>query len=135
MAEKRQLIRVRDVMRTRFEMIEGRDLVRVALEKMQHSDARALIVRKRHPDDEYGIVVLSDIARKVLARDRSPDRVNVYEIMSKPVIMVPADMDIRYCARLFERFGLGRAPVVDGGEIVGMVSYSVLVLRGLTRLL
>jgi Mg/Co/Ni transporter MgtE len=44
-------------------------------------------------------------------------------------------MDIRYCARLFERFGLERAPVVENGEILGMVSYHVLVLRGLTQFL
>ena len=54
--------------------------------------------------------------------------------MSKPVVQVSPDMDIRYCARLFERFGLERAPVVEAGKIVGMVSYHVLVLRGLMQL-
>jgi CBS domain-containing protein len=102
---------------------------------MEKTNARALIVDKRNADDEYGIVVLADIAKLVLAVDKSPDRVNVYEIMSKPVIQVSPDMDIRYCARLFERFGLERAPVVDAGKIVGMVSYHVLVLRGLMQLM
>jgi CBS domain-containing protein len=40
-------------------------------------------------------------------------------------------MDIRYCARLFEKVGLSRAPVVNEGEIVGIVSLTDLVLRGL----
>ena len=107
----------------------------MALAMMADSNARALIVNKHDANDEWGIVVLADIAKKVLARDKSPDRVNVYEIMSKPVIQVSPNMDIRYCARLFERFGLERAPVVENGEVLGMVSYHVLVLRGLMQFL
>jgi CBS domain-containing protein len=51
--------------------------------------------------------------------------------MSKPVVSVNPKMDIRYCARLFENIGLGRAPVVDGGKVVGIVGYTDIVLLGL----
>jgi len=132
---EKKLIRVRDIMRTHFEFVDRKETVRAALAKMEKTNARALIVDKRNENDEYGIVVLADIAKLVLAVDKSPDRVNVYEIMSKPVIHVSPEMDIRFCARLFERFGLERAPVVSGGKVVGMVSYHVLVLRGLSQLL
>jgi len=91
------------------------------------------LLAKRHTDDEYGIVLLSDIARQVLAKDRAPERVNVYEIMSKPVLSVPSAMDIRYCARLFDKFGLTLAPVIDDGPVLGIVTYSNMVLRGLAR--
>ncbi len=63
--------------------------------------------------------------------DRSPDRVNLYEIMTKPVLSVEPKMRIRYCARMFEHFGISTAPVVENGEIKGMVTYDVLVLKGL----
>lgn len=33
-------------------------------------------------------------------------------------------MHIRYRARLFDKSGLARAPVVEGGKIVGIVSYA-----------
>ena len=132
---EKKLIRVRDIMRTHFEFVDRKETVRAALAKMEKTNARALIVDKRSENDEYGIVVLADIAKLVLAVDKSPDRVNVYEIMSKPVIHVSPEMDIRFCARLFERFGLERAPVVSEGKVVGMVSYHVLVLRGLSQLL
>ena len=85
-------------------------------------------------DVEYGIVLLSDVARKVLAKDRAPDRVNIYEIMSTPVIGVDPEMDIRYCTQLFDWFGLSYAPVIDKGELKGIVSYASMVLRGLCRL-
>ncbi|MCK4587235.1 MAG: CBS domain-containing protein [Gammaproteobacteria bacterium] len=127
----RKIIRVKSVMKKEFDMVDGLMTVSETLRKMKHVDTKSLIVNKRHDDDAYGMVLLSDIAKQVLAKDKAPDRVNVYEIMSKPVITVEQDMDIRYCARLFEKFGLSRAPVVSGGEIVGIVSLTDMVLKGL----
>ncbi len=127
----KKLIRVSEVMKSHFDMADGMDTIRDALSKMKHVDTKCLIVDKRHQDDEYGILLISDIARKVLAKDRAPDRVNVYEVMAKPVIYVDPNMDIRYCARLLDRFHLSRAPVVNEGEVVGVVSLTDLVLKGL----
>ena len=127
-----KLVRVRDVMRTEFDIIDGMETVAEALQKMEHYSNKALIINKRHEHDEYGIVMLSDIAKKVLAQDKAADRVNVYEIMSKPVVTVDADMDIRYCARLFDQFGLSRAPVMENHRIVGIVSYTGMVLSMLS---
>ena len=124
-------IRVKDVMKTKVDIIDGMVTITDALKKMKHVDTKVLIIDKRHDNDEYGVVLLSDIAKQVLAVDRSPDRVNVYEVMSKPVISVDPDMDIRYCARLFEKFGLSRAPVLDNRTIVGIISFTDMVLKGL----
>ena len=110
---QKKIVRVRQVMQTTFQVVDGRTTVGDALRAMKPAGATALIVQKRHDDDEYGIVLLSDIAKKVIARDKSIERVNVYEVMSKPVISVSPEMDIRYCARLFERFGLSVAPVIE----------------------
>lgn len=127
----REIVRVKDVMKTRVDIIDGMVTITEALEKMKHVDTKALIIDKRHDDDEYGIVLLSDIAKQVLAQDRSPDRVNIYEVMSKPAITVDPEMDIRYCARLFEKFGLSRAPVLENRKVVGIISFTDMVLKGL----
>lgn len=131
--ESQPLVRIRDVMKKSFDMVDGIDTVDSALKKMVHLENHMLIVNKRDKHDEYGVVLLADIAKKVIAQDRSPERVNIYEIMSKPVISVRANMDIRYCARLFNRFGLNIAPVADDdtGELIGTVSYNDIVLKGL----
>ena len=128
--KEEKLVRVSEVMKSHFDTIDGKLTVADALKTMKHVETKTLIVDKRHDDDEYGMVLLSDIAKHVLAVDRSPERVNVYEIMSKPVITVRPDMDIRYCARLFDRFGLSRAPVLERGRVVGIVSFTDMVLRG-----
>ncbi len=133
MTASRSRIRVREVMKAQVDVVDGLTTVAEALRQMRHVETKCLIVEKRHEHDEYGIVLIADIARQVLAKDRSPARVHVYEIMSKPVITVDPDMDIRYCARLFDKFGLSRAPVVEDRSIVGIVSYTDMVLRGLYR--
>ena len=131
MKDKAPVIRVSDVMKKDVDIVNGMLTVREALNVMKNHDTRTLIIDKRHDDDEYGIVMFSDIARKVIANDRSPDRVNLYEIMSKPVLSVHPGMDIRYCTRMIAQFGLSRIPVVDNGRFVGLVSYTDVVLKGL----
>ena len=129
-----KLVRVRDVMKAEYDMIDGKVTVEAALKTMQHTETKTLLVDKRHENDEYGMVLLSDIAKQVLAKDRSPARVNIYEVMSKPVLSVRPEMDIRYCARMFEQFGLSRAPVIDTGKVVGIISFTYMGLHGLCDL-
>ena len=126
-------VAVRDVMKLKYDIVDGMMSVEEALKTMKHLDNKSLIVKKRDQYDEYGMVLISDIARQVLAYDRSPKRVNIYEVMSKPVVTVDPEMDIRYAARLFDRFGLSRAPVVENGEVVGIVSFTDMVLKGMVN--
>jgi predicted transcriptional regulator len=131
---KPTLIQVKDVMKHQVDFVDGMKTVQEALNDMKHIETKTLIVKKRHDHDEWGIVVISDIARIVLAGDKSVERTNVYEVMTKPAITIRQDMDIRYCARLFEQFGLSRAPVVKHGEIIGIISYTDMVLKGLCNI-
>ena len=122
---------VRDCMRTEVTEVDGKLDVLSALKIMKKVGATSLIVKRRDENDEIGMLLFSDVAKEVIAKDRAPERVNVYEVMAKPVLTVRPDMEIRYCARLFENFGISHAPVVEDGEIVGMVSFYLLVLHGI----
>ncbi len=128
------IIRVRDVMKTAFITIEGVATVEEAVKMMKENKTSVLVVNKRNPDDEYGMILAGDIARHVLSKDRPAGRVNVYEVMHKPVITIHPDMDIRYCSRLFAQYDLVRAIVVEDREIIGLVSPISLVLDGLSQL-
>ncbi len=130
----RNWVPVRDVMRTDVTEVDGKVDVLSALKIMKKVSATCLIVKRRDEQDEYGMLLFSDVAKKVIAKDRAPERTNVYEIMAKPVISVRPDMNIRYCARLFEQFGISHAPVVENDKVVGIVSYYLLVLEGLPDL-
>jgi predicted transcriptional regulator len=121
-------ITVQDVMRTDVTEVDGSIDVMEAMRTMKRVGATSLIVKKRDPSYEYGMVLFSDIAKQVIAKNRAPERVNVYEIMAKPVISVRPEMGLRYCARLFERVGISHAPVIKDETVVGLVSYYLLVL-------
>ena len=121
-------IKVRDVMRDNVTFVDGSIDVMEAMRVMKAAKSTSLIVKKRTDDDEYGMILFSDIAKQVIAKDRAPERVNAFEVMAKPVVSVRPDMSIRFCARLFEHFGISHAPVIDRQEVVGIVSYYLLVL-------
>jgi predicted transcriptional regulator len=121
-------ITVRQVMRENVTIVDGRIDLMEAMRIMKKVGATSLIVDKRDENDEYGMVLFSDIAKQVIARDRAPERVNAFEIMAKPVISVRPGMSIRHCARLFERFGISHAPVIENDKVIGIASYYLLVL-------
>ena len=122
------IIRARDVMRKGIVSIDGMATAKEAAARMRLEKVSCLLVEKRQIDDAWGMLVVQDFIKGVIIPGRSPDEVHVYEIMTKPIITVPADMDIRYVARLINRAGIRRAPVEDGGDLIGMIALSSLIL-------
>lgn len=121
------------IMTERPLVVDGMATVREAVKTMRDSNVRSLVINKRFESDEYGLVVISDIASKIAAKDRPADRVNLYEIMTKPVLTVRADMDIRYALRMICNFGVSRALVLDKDELVGIVTQRELTFRYLLQ--
>ena len=118
-------------MKSNYGTINRNATIAEALIEMKRLQTTVLVVDKRDEDDEYGLLLVSDIARKVLALDRASSRVNTYEVMIKPAVCVDPDMDIRYCSRLMSRFNLVRVLVVKDNSILGTVNPGALVLEGL----
>ncbi|TKB24005.1 CBS domain-containing protein [Desulfopila sp. IMCC35006] len=128
-AEQNRIVRARDVMSTRIISIDGMATAKEAAQKMKEENVLSLLVSKRHENDAWGLVAVQDLITGVLIPAKKAEDVNVYEIMTKPILSVPADMDIRYVARLLYRANMRRAPVEDKGELVGMITLSALVLE------
>lgn len=123
-------IKVCDVMTSSIKTIDATATVTEAINLMREAGVSSLVTERKDTSDEFGLVVVSDVAKHVVAENRSPDRVNVYEIMTKPVLSLHIDMNIRYAVRMLVQFGLSRALVVDGRRTpVGIVSLRDMVLR------
>ena len=124
----RRILRVRDVMHDEVHTIDGLATVSEAVALMRRHRVSSLVVPRRD-DDEMGLVGVTDVARKAIAENRALKRVNVYEIMSKPALTLPSEMQARYAVRLLVRFGISRAVVVDHDRNpVGMATLRDLVL-------
>ncbi|WP_299528592.1 CBS domain-containing protein [Ulvibacterium sp.] len=131
MDTKRGFQAAKDVMTKRVVLVDGMATAKEAVELMRKEGVEALIVKKRHPQDAYGIVLIHDLIKGVIIPDKTSEEVNVFEIMTKPVISVPADMEVRYVASLLMKVGFRMAPVEENGEYIGMVSISDLILDNL----
>lgn len=112
MSDKR-ILRVGDVTHSELHTIDRFAAVSEAVTLMRRHAISSLVVDRRDEDDEPGLITVTDVARNVIAENRALDRVNVYEVMSKPVLNLPSGMQARYAVRLLVRFGISRAVVVD----------------------
>lgn len=112
-----------DIMSRDIVTIRSSATVADAVKLMQAKGWRALVVERRHPQDAYGIITESDVVCKVVAFGKDPVKVRVYEVMTKPCIVVNPDLGVEYVARLFADCHLHVAPVIQS-ELLGMVSIS-----------
>jgi len=131
MNTKRNFQSASDVMTKKVVLVDGMATAKEAVEIMRKEKVESLIVKKRHPRDAYGIVTVHDFIKGVIIPDKTSVEVNVFEIMSKPAVSVPANMDVQYVANLLMNIGHKMAPVEENGEYIGMVSLSDLILDNL----
>jgi len=129
MIARREYQSAKEVMSDKIVFIDGMATAKEAVDLMKKEKVDALIVNKRNEFDAYGIVVITDFVNGVIIPDRKSESVNVFEIMSKPVFCIPADMDVRYVARLLIETGVRTAPVEENRNLIGMISLTQLILE------
>lgn len=128
----KQIVRVMDVMTKGVITVEPTATVSEAVRLMRQNNTSSIVVERRDDADEFGLVVVTDVAREVLGKGLSADRVNAYEIMSKPVLTLAAEMNVIYGVRMLTRFKLARALVIDHDRnLLGIVTLRDMVLRSL----
>jgi CBS domain-containing protein len=115
------MMKAEDIMTKDVVTIRGSATVAEAVGLMKEKGLRALVVDRRYDDDAYGIVTETDVVYKVTAYGKDPRQLRVYEIMSKPCIIVDPNLSVEYVARLFANTGIRRAPVIQG-KLLGIVS-------------
>ncbi|MGI0485155.1 CBS domain-containing protein [Pantanalinema rosaneae CENA516] len=117
-----------DIMTEDVATVRGSATVAEAVRLMKLKGLHSLIVDRRSDDDAYGIVTDTDIASKVVAYGKDPKQVRVYEVMTKPCVVINPDLAVEYVARLFAQTGIDRAPVIQG-DLVGIISVTDILLK------
>lgn len=117
------MMKAKDIMTQDVITIRGSETVAEAVKLMKEESLRGLIVEPRHASDPYGMVTETDVIYKVAARGHDPKQMWVYEIMTKPCIVVNPELGVEYIARLFSQARIRRAPVVKDG-LLGVISVS-----------
>lgn len=117
------MMQAREIMTKDVVTISGSATIAEAVKLMKDKGLRALIVERRSDSDPYGIVTETDIVYKVAAFGHDPKQMRVYEIMTKPCVIVNPDLGVEYVARLFANTRIRRAPVVKE-KLLGVISIS-----------
>ena len=117
-----------DIMTTNVFTIHSLTTVAEAIALMQDKRVRSLIVEPSNDDEAYGIITETDIVYKVTAKEKQPEQVMVYQIMTKPCIVVNPDLSLENVARLFAETGIQRAPVIQE-QLLGMISVTDLIMK------
>jgi len=100
--------------------VDGETTVRDAALLMREKGIGSVVVveRGRPP----GIVTERDLLERVVAPCRDPCEVRVKEVMSSPLITIESDESILEAMRRMRERGIRRLIVMEGGEMVGVVS-------------
>ncbi|MDF9619841.1 CBS domain-containing protein [Pseudomonas entomophila] len=101
------------------------DSVLDALKLLAEKNIGALPVVEN--DQVVGIVSERDYARKLVLKGRSSPFTTVREIMSSPVVTVEPKQNLEYCMNLMTNRHLRHLPVVDNGQLLGLLSIGDLV--------
>ena len=117
------MMQAKEIMTKNVVTVSGSATVAEAVALLKDKGLRALIVEPRYEGDPYGMVTETDIVYKVAAHGHDPKKMHVYEIMTKPCIVVNPELGVEYVARLFAQSKIRRAPVIKGG-LLGIISIS-----------
>ncbi|MDJ0707936.1 MAG: CBS domain-containing protein [Leptolyngbyaceae cyanobacterium MO_188.B28] len=123
------MMKAADIMTREVVTIRGSATVADAVKLLKDKGLRALIVEPRDETDPYGMVSETDVIYKVAAFGHDPKKMRVYEIMTKPCIVVNPDLGVEYVARLFAQTRIRRAPVIQSG-LLGVISISDILRKG-----
>ena len=118
-----------EIMSKNVVTIGGSATVSEAVKLMKEQGLHSLIVNRRYGEDAYGIVTQTDVVYKVAAYGADPKTMRVYEIMTKPCVVVNPDLRVEYVARLFAQTGISAAPVIKG-ELLGIITINDILNQG-----
>ncbi len=121
-------MQAQDIMTKDVVTISGSATVADAVKLMKDKGLRALVIDRRNQQDPYGVISEADIVYKVAAYGKDPKEIRVYQIMTKPCVVVNPELGVEYVARLLAQAGVRRAPVIKG-DLLGVISISDILLK------
>jgi len=112
---------VREIMSTGVECANVSETLVDAARKMRDLDVGALPICGEDKRLK-GMLTDRDLVVRVVAEGRDPGSVKVDELADGEVVTIGADDTVEEALRTMMNHGVRRLPVVDGHDLVGMVS-------------
>ncbi len=115
--------KVSDWMSSPVIVVDPDTTVSFALTLMRRRNIHSVVVNLADEEGKYGIVTITDIRNKIIAKQRKPTETSIREIMSYPVITAQADWSLVECSSIMQENHINHLPVVDkNNNLAGIIS-------------
>ena len=111
---------VRDIMTRDVATIDIKnDVTSLALKMLGLDVGSIIITDKGRP---VGIVTERDIVKKIVSKNLTPNDISIGELMTTPLITIPATEDVTNAMYRMVKMRIRRLPVVEGGRLIGIIT-------------
>ncbi len=117
-------IPVRDIMETNVRTVDAGGLLREAARIMRDADITCLVIDLADPARGMGILTQKDVIGHLFDGFIDFDSSTVEEVMTHPTLALTPEMNLETAVSLMRMMGIRRAPVVESGKLVGLISFT-----------
>jgi CBS domain-containing protein len=112
--------KLKDIMVEEVITVEANTTIRKAVKCMNSHEIGCLIVLQ--DGKPIGIITERDMLKRVLVTTRDPRAVEVGEVMSKPLLFVEPEKEVRDALILMFKHRIKKLPIIENGRLVGLVT-------------
>ncbi|MBW2574218.1 MAG: CBS domain-containing protein [Deltaproteobacteria bacterium] len=117
-------LRAKDFMQTDVKTVHKGVTLLAATKMMRDFGLSSLVVEPDDDGDAFGIITRKDIVEAIVMDANGWESLTVDDLMTKPSITTNSSLSISHCYQLMRMVGVRRLPVVDGTNLVGILSNS-----------
>ncbi len=117
-------LRAKDFMQTDVKTVHKDVTLLAATKMMRDFGLSSLVVEPDDDGDAFGIITRKDIVEAIVMDANGWVLLTVDDLMTKPSITTNSSLSISHCHQLMRMVGVRRLPVVDGTNLVGILSNS-----------
>lgn len=117
-------LRIKDLMQTDVKTVHKDVTLLAATKMMRDFGVSSLVVEPDDDGDAFGIITRKDIVEAIIMDANGWVSLTVDDVMTKPAITTNSSLSISNCHQLMRMVGVRRLPVVDGTNLVGILSNS-----------
>lgn len=115
----------RDLMTPKIVMALREETLRTAVQRMAEHGIHSLLIEPIAPGHGLSILTGKDCIEVICNVGKDAlDELCVEDAMTCPALTLPADLCVSECIQLMRHSGVRTGPVVDGKELVGVLTFT-----------
>lgn len=115
-------IRVKDLMKTDVKTVHKDVSLLTAIKMMHDLSVSSLIIEPESDGDAFGIITRKDVVEAIVMDPAGGTSLLVDDVMTKPAFTVNSGLSISNCHQMMRMVGVRRLPVIDGTQLIGILS-------------